>query len=171
MTAAAPPPVVALGGSRAYQVGIVVPELDAAMRMYGAPRGAGDVWKLWTYDHSTLIERRFRGSVGTFSMRIALGGSDPQLELIQPMEGPSIYHEYLAAHGCGIHHLAFRVPEIGAAIAAMEAAGFPLLQAGFGFGADQSGAFAYFDTVRALGYIAEAIEPPRERRRPEDTFP
>jgi hypothetical protein len=121
---------VALGDSRPYQVGIVVPELDAAMRTYGAPRGAGDVWQLWTYDENTLRERRYRGSSGTFSMRIALGGSDPQLELIQPLQGPSIYHEYLAEHGCGLHHMAFKVPDIATTIAEMEQAGYALLQAG-----------------------------------------
>ena len=97
MTDPARPPVVALGDSRPYQVGIVVPELDAASGP-PAPRCAGDVWQLWTYDENTLRERRYRGSSGTFSMRIALGGSDPQLELIQPLQGPSIYHEYLAEH-------------------------------------------------------------------------
>jgi hypothetical protein len=165
------PPVVALGGSRPYQVGVVVPDLEAAMRAHGAPDGAGDVWRLWTYDENVLRERRYRGSSGTFSMRIALGGSDPQLELIQPLQGPSIYHEHLEAGGCGLHHLAFRVPDITTAIAEMEQAGYALLQAGFGFGADESGAFAYFDTVRAMGYVVEAVEPPRTRRDPEETFP
>jgi methylmalonyl-CoA/ethylmalonyl-CoA epimerase len=171
VTDPARPPVVALGDARPYQVGIVVPELDTAMRTYGTPRGAGDVWRLWTYDENTLRERRYRGSSGTFSMRIALGGSDPQLELIQPLRGPSIYHEYLAEHGSGLHHMAFKVADIAAAIAEMEQAGFPLLQAGYGFGADQSGAFAYFDTVAALGFVAEAVEPPLARRDPEETFP
>ena len=171
VTTPARPPVIPLGGSHPYQVGIVVPDLDAAMRAYGAPCGAGDIWRLWTYDENILRERRYRGSSGTFSMRIALGGSDPQLELIQPLQGPSIYHEYLEERGCGLHHLAFRVSDITAAIAEMEQTGFPLLQAGFGFGADQSGGFAYFDTVRALGYVTEAVEPPRTRRDPEATFP
>jgi catechol 2,3-dioxygenase-like lactoylglutathione lyase family enzyme len=171
VAAPARPPIVALGGAHPYQVGIVVPDLEAAMRAYGAPHGAGDVWKVWTYDENIMGERRYRGSSGTFSMRIALGGSDPQLELIQPLQGPSIYHEYLEERGCGLHHLAFRVPDLTTAIAEMEQAGFALLQAGFGFGADRSGGFAYFDTVRALGYVAEAVEPPHVRRDPEDTFP
>ena len=65
------PPIVALGGHRPYQVGIVVPDLEAAMRAYGPPRGAGDVWKIWTYDRRILSERRFRGSAGTFSVTLS----------------------------------------------------------------------------------------------------
>jgi methylmalonyl-CoA/ethylmalonyl-CoA epimerase len=171
MTAPVIPPVVALGDSRPYQVGIVVPDLEAAMRAYGPARGAGDIWKLWTYDETVMSERRFRGSVGTFSMQIALGGSEPQLELIQPLQGPSLYHEYLEECGSGLHHLAFEVADIAAVISEMESAGFPLLQAGFGFGADGSGGFAYFDTKTALGYFAEAVHPPSVRREPERTFP
>jgi methylmalonyl-CoA/ethylmalonyl-CoA epimerase len=171
MTAPVMPPLVALGDSRPYQAGIVVPDLEAAMHAYGRPRGSGDVWRLWTYDENVLSERRFRGSAGTFSMQIALGGSDPQLELVQPLQGPSLYHEYLEERGSGLHHLAFQVADIATAISEMENAGFPVLQAGFGFGADGSGGFAYFDTKTALGYIAEAVQPPSVRREPERTFP
>ncbi len=152
-----------------YQVGIVVPDLEAAMHAYGPPRGAGDVWRLWTYGER-LSERRFRGSAGTFAMLIALGGTDPQLEFIQPLEGPSIYHEHLEAGGSGLHHLAFSVTDVRAMTAEMERAGFGVLQSGYGFGADGSGGFAYYDTVAAIGYIAEAVEPPRVRREPERTF-
>ncbi len=162
------PPLVA-SAQHPYQVGIVVPDLEAAMRAYGPPRGAGDVWRLWTYGERLLSERRFRGSPGTFEMLIALGGSDPQLELIQPLEGPSIYHEHLAAGGSGLHHLAFRTTDLATTTDEMERAGFGVLQSGVGFGADGSGGFAYYDTMATLGYIAEAVEAPRVRREPERT--
>jgi methylmalonyl-CoA/ethylmalonyl-CoA epimerase len=165
------PPLIAAAGGRPYQIGIIVDDLDAAMRAYGAPCGAGDVWKVWTYDEDVFRERRYRGGPGSFSMLIALGGTDPQLELVQALRGPSIYHEFERERGGGLHHLAFRVGDIHATIAAMEQAGFPLLQAGFGFGADGSGGFAYFDTEAAIGYIAEAVEPPMTRREPDRIWP
>lgn len=154
---------------RHYQVGIVVPDLEAALRT--SPRPADEPWRLWTYDGAVLSERIYRGRPGTFAVRIALGGTDPQLELMQPVAGPSIYDEWWDAGRGGLHHLGYRVDDVRAMIAAMEAAGFPLLQAGFGFGADGSGGFAYFDTTAALGYIAEAIELPRERRPPDRVWP
>jgi catechol 2,3-dioxygenase-like lactoylglutathione lyase family enzyme len=165
------PPIVTMGGGRPYQVGIVVPDLEAAMRAYGPPVGAGDVWRVWTYDETVLRQRIYRGEDGSFAMRIALGGSEPQLELVEVLAGPSLYHEWWDRRRGGLHHLAFRVDDARAVIAEMERAGFELLQAGFGFGADGSGAFAYFDTTDALGYIAEAVEAPRERRPPERIWP
>jgi len=36
------------------------------------------------------------------------------------------------------------------------------VQHGYGFGADGSGAFAYFDTEAELGCLLEAIEPANE---------
>jgi hypothetical protein len=154
-----------MGGGRPYQIGVVVPDLDAGMRAHGGE------WRIWTYDEQVLARRIYRGAEGRFAMRIALATGDPQLELIQPLAGPSIYHEWWDDRRGGLHHLAFHVESAEAVIHEMERAGYPLLQAGSGFGADGSGAFAYFDTTAALGYIAEAVEWPRERRPPERTWP
>ena len=165
-----PVPVIELAGGRPGQVGIVVESLELAMAGYGVPAHMKPAWRIWTYDGAVLSERIFRGTPGHFVMRLALGGGEPQIELIEPIAGPSIYHEWIAERGYGLHHLGFYVPDTRAAITEMEDAGYPLLQAGFGFGADGSGGFAYFDTQDAVGYIVEAIEVPRERRSPESLW-
>ena len=84
-------------------------------------------------------------------MRLALAQVGPtQYELIEPIEGPTTYHEYLDeyldARGEGLHHLSYYVPDIDAEIARMAALGYPLLQSGRGFGVDGDGAYAYFDS-------------------------
>lgn len=89
------------------------------------------------------------------------------IEYLQPLEGPSVYHEWLEAHGPGLHHLAFWVDSLDAAVEEMRGAGFELLQSGRGFGAEGDGGFAYFDTERELGVVYEAVEPPSVRREPE----
>jgi len=62
---------------------------------------------------------------------IALGyAGDLQLELIQPVEGPSIHSEFLAERGPGLHHVCFEVDDVAAACAAAEAAGLPVLMRG-----------------------------------------
>ena len=61
--------------------------------------------------------------------------------------------------GRGLHHLGITVESVDATIAEMAAAGYPCLQQGYGFGADGSGGFAYFDTEAELGYLLEALEP------------
>jgi hypothetical protein len=42
----------------------------------------------------------------------------------------------------------------------MIAAGHPVIQSGHSFGAERDGAFAYYDTAEALGFVIEAVEPP-----------
>ncbi|HUP73856.1 MAG TPA: hypothetical protein VM282_12525, partial [Acidimicrobiales bacterium] len=44
---------------------------------------------------------------------------------------------------------------------------YPLAQAGWGFGADEDGAFAYFDTVDDFGCYYEAILGSRALREPD----
>ena len=92
-------------------------------------------------------------------------------ELIESVEGPSIYEEFLKEHGEGVHHLGYFVEDIDAEISSMETRGFSMLQSARGFGTNDDGAYAYFDTERALGCILEALEMPPEMPPPERTYP
>ncbi|NED97447.1 VOC family protein [Phytoactinopolyspora alkaliphila] len=150
------------------QVGIVVRDLEEAAERWSAGHDpAAAVWRVWTYGPATLSAQTYRGAAAAYSMRIALLGRGPQVELVEPVDGPSLYHEWLDQHGPGVQHLGFHVPSVATAIMAMEEAGFRLLQSGTGTGADGTGGFAYFDTQARLGFVAEAIEVPRRRREPE----
>ncbi len=160
-------PLLAGRHGRPDQVGIIVPSLEAAFPAYGA----ATPWRIWTYGRSTVGSVELRGGPGRFEMRIALNPTQPQIELIEPVAGPSVYDEWVAEHGYGLHHLGYFTDDLEAAIGAMADAGYALLQAGRGLGADGSGGFAYFDTTAVLGYIAEAIEPPAARRDPESVWP
>jgi methylmalonyl-CoA/ethylmalonyl-CoA epimerase len=158
--------ILAPGGLRPDQIGIVVEDLDRAARRYSEIFDCGR-WSVYTYGPALLREPTFRGGTGTFEMRLALAGSGPQIELIQPLRGPSLYHEWLADHGEGLHHIGMRVPDLLAGIRDMEARGFALLQSGRGYGLDGDGGFAYFDTSAELGVILELIEVPARRREPD----
>ncbi len=166
-----PVPVIATAGGQPGQIGILVDDLDAALAGFGAPAHVAPAWRIWTYGPAILREQTLRGEPAAFSMRLALGGAGPQLELIESLTGPSLYEEWRAEGRSGLHHVGFYVPDLRASIAEMEAAGYPLLMSGLGHGLDGTGGFAYFDTTAAIGYIVEAIEVPRERRPPEATWP
>ncbi len=43
-----------------------------------------------------------------------------RLELLEPVGGPSPWQEFLDEHGEGVHHLGFRVDDVGAAVAFLE---------------------------------------------------
>jgi methylmalonyl-CoA/ethylmalonyl-CoA epimerase len=149
------------GTAEVHQVGIVVADLDTALAAYSGLCGsAPDDWRLDVFGPDSVDELTVRGARASFSMRLAFHGQAPEVELIQPLAGPSIYAEWLAERGSGLHHLAVVVRSLDEATAAMERAGFPPVQAGRGFAPDGRGGFAYYDTTAALGYLLEAVELP-----------
>lgn len=151
------------------QIGILVADLDAALRGY--ERFLAGEWRCYEYAPATVPRLGFRGRPGEYTVRIALNASAPQVELLEPGRGPSIYHESVERRGYGIHHLGFFVPSLAAAIDAMAAAGYGTIQDGSGYGLDGDGGYAYFDTEDDLGIVLEAIEVPRRRRPPDSTWP
>ena len=64
---------------------------------------------------------RLRGEPADFVAHISLAYvGDLQLELIQPVSGESIYTEFLAAQGSGLHHACWEVDDLDAALAGTE---------------------------------------------------
>jgi hypothetical protein len=105
-------------------------------------------------------------------MRVALCSIGPlTYELIESLDGPSIYEDWLGGRTSRQHHLGYYVDDIDGAIGAMAVKGYAVAQAGWGFGVDGDGAFAYFDTVDDFGFYYEAILGPRALRDPEDHVP
>ena len=141
-----------------FQIGIIVASVDEAVPRYRALFGRED-WLIVENGPRNMHGLHVRGEPAEFSMRLALAGSDPQLELLQPLEGEDMLREWLDRRGEGLHHLGYRVDSIDETIEHMAQAGCECIQHGYGFGADGSGAFAYFDTEAELGYLVEAIEP------------
>ncbi|MHB1164166.1 MAG: VOC family protein [Candidatus Nanopelagicales bacterium] len=160
---------VFLQGIVPAQVGILVPDLAEGIRQWTAILGRSD-WRVYTYGPDWVPELTYRGQPGEFSMSLALVGSEPQVELIQPLTGPSIYHEWIDDHGYGQHHLGFWVDSIDEVARQSSAAGIELTQTGRGYGIDGDGGFAYLDTLESLGVILEAIEVPKQRR-PSEPIP
>jgi hypothetical protein len=148
------------------QIGIVVSDLVASATRFSRIWQNGP-WRCYTYGPDLLSEQLYRGRPTPFSVRIALNTTEPQIELLQPIAGPSVYQDWYQAHGEGVHHIAIHVDSLELAIESMREAGLDLLQLGRGFGLDGDGGFAYFDTERQLGVVLEAIELPARRREPE----
>lgn len=161
-----PGPAEAYVGRAVGQIGIVVRDLEAACRRYSALWRNGP-WRCFTYSPAILSHQTYRGEPSRFSVRIGLNTTTPQIELLQPLEGPSVYDDWLERRGQGLHHLAVFVESADEAIESMARIGYQVLQQGRGFGMDGDGAFVYFDTERDFDYLLEVVEVPERRREPE----
>lgn len=163
----APPEATPIGP--VGQIGILVADIATAASHYQRILGVPE-WRRYTYGPGFVPDLWYRGQPATFSMHIALGGTSPQVELIQPLAAPSIYHEHIGAHGYGAHHLGVFVPSLDHAITTMTSHGYELIQYGRGYGLDGDGGFAYFDTTTHHHTIIEAIEIPQRRPPPLTTW-
>jgi methylmalonyl-CoA/ethylmalonyl-CoA epimerase len=160
----------AIAGRAPGQIGIVVKSLDSSLERYTELWGLSP-WRCWTYGPETVPDLGLRGRPASYEMEIALCGQNPQIELIEPVRGPSIYHEWLEQHGEGLHHVGIYVPDLDAGLAEMAREGHEPVQWGRGYGEKRDGGYAYFDTRELFGIYTELIEIPEVRIPPSRVYP
>lgn len=134
-----------------YQIAYVVPDLDAAVETYEQTLGSN---RFMVLRKAAVQNQTYRGQPSDVTQDIAFGyAGNMQIELIQPLTGPSTYTELLEARPMGgLHHVGAWVEDFFAAAKALEGAGHPMLQYGeFA----ESTHFAYFDTTASLGSLLE----------------
>jgi len=109
-------------------------------------------------DLNKSINRNFRGQPGKFEMYLGWWHwGDVTFEWIQPLVGPSVYHEALKKHGEGFHHLAFSVKDMDEAVKMLEAKGAPTSQSGGWDTPTSKGRFSYQDTEPYGGVTIELL--------------
>lgn len=95
-----------IGSLAITQICMVVKDLRSTMETYYKTLGWGP-WSVFEYGPPLLHDTVLRGEPTYYTMIGAeahVGGIN--VELIQPVEGPSIYKEWLDRHGEGVHHIA-----------------------------------------------------------------
>ena len=153
------------------QIALIVRDLDEAVKTYWHTFGIGP-WHFYTYG-KPLVKRMTRnGEPCEYRMRLALSYiGDMRIELIQPLEGDTVYQEFVERHGYGVHHLGVLTDDMSESIAEAAEAGFAMIQDGAGFGPDDDGHYAYLNTEDAIGTTIELIERPKRRSKPEKIYP
>ena len=144
----------------------MVPDVDTSIRAYWSLLGIGP-WKVYTVGDG-LSGVTYRGEPARFKIRYGLAQSgELTLEIIQPLEGPSIWHEYLERRGASLHHFNFYVDDFDAAAARIVDRGWNAVQTGDGFGASRDGRFAYYEHGDDIGCLVELVQVPTQRNTPE----
>jgi methylmalonyl-CoA/ethylmalonyl-CoA epimerase len=153
------------------QIGMVVKDLDKMVEMYWKTFGIGP-WHFYTYGKPLVKKMSYHGKAVEYKMRVALSNFGPmRIELIEIIEGDTVYADFVKDHGYGVHHLGLLVDDMQAAVAQAEAAGFKVIMDGSGHGLDGDGHYAYLDTEEVYGTTLELIERPKRRAEPEKIYP
>ena len=133
------------------QIGIVVRDIEKAINNYTNIFGIV-FHRIYVPEY---FNRTYRGEPGNFRMKIAIGKmGELDIELIQVLEGETIYGEFLEKRGEGLHHLGFVIKDMDERIAALKKLGIGVMQSGQRVGSR----FAYMDTEKIVGVIIEYLE-------------
>jgi hypothetical protein len=150
------------------QVCIVVTDINKMMERYWTIFGVGP-WSIYTLAPPELTDTTVKGEAKTYSMKLAVAKiGSMMLELIQPLEGESVYPEFLAKKGEGIHHIAsYQVKDLDEAVTLLGEMGIGVLQSGRWRGAT----FVYMNSETVLGTVIELVKRAGPFPAPEATYP
>jgi len=138
------------------QVAIVVEDLEQVAGDYWNILGIGP-WAIYNWEAPLVYDRKYYGKTAWARERIALAQvGKVQLELVQPVEGPSIYRDWIDQHGEGLHHLNFLVDDVDEAEKILAQEGFPSIQSGKFGPKEQKGAYNYIE-IKPLRTIWEPV--------------
>ena len=98
---------------RIHHVGIAVADLDASVRLYESALGA------------ELVHRAASETEGLEAALLRVG--DGEIELMAPLREDSPVGKFIAKRGPGLHHVAYGVADIGAALLTARATGLELI--------------------------------------------
>ena len=134
------------------QIGYVVTDLDSAMAHW-LELGVGP----WFVLRGLPMSANYRGEPCETTLSVAWSNSgEMQIELIQQLDDtPSIFTEFLTAHGPGYHQLAYWAPDFEATMREVEKASWQVVwSGGEGFGVR----FAYVESPDAPAAVIEISE-------------
>jgi hypothetical protein len=112
-------------------------------------------WRVYGFGPETVSDMTYRGKPSPYAMKVCLATlGTMEWEIIQPLQGPSIYHDFLERHGEGVHHVAVRCSGLTWAetVARFEAQGLRLVQSGSWLGKMP---YAYFESDPPTGTTFE----------------
>ena len=139
----------------ADQIGIVVEDLDKFLKGMEDLLGLDDFEVIEYPPEGVNPGTTYHDEPADFSLRIAFRNFDKfQMEVIQPVEGQSIFKDHLAAKGPGLHHIRFTQPNFEEARDSLLSKGIRCISSGLG--AHGTSLWAYFDTSAQLeGLLVE----------------
>ena len=131
-------------------VGIVVRDVDQAARVFG------DVFSAEVPTPNIVTGLPFAAGYrdGTTGVKIAsFSTGNVRVELIEPIDGPSPWKDFLDQHGEGVHHLGFTMGDYNRTIKRLQDKG------GTWVLGNETMNFGYVDMTKQLGFTLEVFGP------------
>jgi methylmalonyl-CoA/ethylmalonyl-CoA epimerase len=143
------------------QIGIVVPDLEAAIRTYRDIYGIGP-WEVFEIGPENSKDARLYGQPVEWRGRAAITMVGHVMwELIQPVDANDLFGRFLAERGGGVHHIAVATPDFRRALQQQaERGNQPILEGTF-MGVEVD----YLNTERDLGVILEVFSVPKKQTK------
>jgi hypothetical protein len=108
------------------------------------------------------VKVNYRGIDKTIKMKAGFGTLyDTQIELLQPVEGESIYNEFLNQGREGFHHILYIIDDLQSVLNKYKEAGIEVIQSG----KVMTSSYAYMGTEEILGIIVEFAQEGRRGKR------
>lgn len=112
------------------QVCIVVEDLQKSMEDYWNILGIGP-WDVYAYEAPMVHYYEYHGKPAYAKTKLGITRvGSVQLELVEHVAGDTIFRDFLAKHGEGLHHLNFLVDDVDETVAILAKEGFPSVQGG-----------------------------------------
>ena len=156
-----------------YQIAWVTRDLEKSMKAWVENLKTGP-WTVLTFTNQSLKYLKVDDKTVTEPFKFLIGISwigDMQLELIEPVYGPTIYEAFIQKHGEGLHHIKERIADDAIEGVVQE-------YRNKGIGVTQTGQFEtdfhyYLDTEPKLDFIYELGNCPKLELTPDKfcTYP
>lgn len=155
--------------SKVVQVAMVVKDIQASVKRYWDDLGVGP-WRIYTCDASNTSNLTVYGRPVEYAFKAALANiGEMEWELIEPLDDRSVYAEYLAKHGEGLHHIAFDVDDFDLVSQRLESKGYANIQSGRLWDIQT---YSYFSLDKGLACVAELVSAQTGAiPQPESTYP
>jgi methylmalonyl-CoA/ethylmalonyl-CoA epimerase len=130
--------------ARIDHIGVAVEDLDAAIALHETTYGMA------------LVHRETVTEQGVEAVLFDVG--ENHVELLRPLGGDTPVGKFLAARGPGLHHVAYQVPDIEAALEQLKAAGARLIDETPRTGI-RSSRVAFVHPKSSGGVLTEIVQP------------
>lgn len=140
--------------NRAYQVGVVVRDIEEAVAFYER-LGIGPFVE---GPSAHAVDRKVYGGPAPDAKvrgRIAQMGNI-EFELLQPVSGRTVQGDFLEEHGEGVVHICAHTDDLERDVEELTELGCEVISEGT---FEDGGRFAYFDTRRIGGLVLELFQP------------